>query len=316
MKTTLIILATAVVFAALLALYPQALINPGPLITGHSQLQKDCLACHKPFRGVASEKCMRCHVPETIGVMSVAGEPLPRPNNRARFHKQLIAADCSACHSDHQGQESARATRGFSHNQLPRATLNRCEGCHDQQRPTDRTHQHVMTPCGSCHTPTGWKPATFDHARLTAAGQGACQSCHAKDRPADALHRDITQNCRQCHSTSRWKPSTFDHRRFFRFDRNHPANCSDCHMTFEDFTQYTCYQCHEHRPAKVAREHREEGIFDFEDCARCHRSGDEHDIRYRGRREESEEHERRRKRREHEEEDEEHEHEREHEFML
>ena len=36
---------------------------------------------------------------------------------------------------------------------------------------------------------------------------------------------------------------------------------------------------HEHSPARVAREHEEEGIGNLDDCARCHRSANEHDIR-------------------------------------
>jgi cytochrome c2 len=36
------------------------------------------------------------------------------------------------------------------------------------------------------------------------------------------------------------------------------------------------------RPAKIRREHIEEGIRDFDNCVECHRSADEHDIRGRG----------------------------------
>ncbi len=48
---------------------------------------------------------------------------------------------------------------------------------------------------------------------------------------------------------------------------------STCHVG-NDYKRYTCYGCHEHTPAKVRAEHEEEGIRDFENCVKCHRSGD------------------------------------------
>jgi hypothetical protein len=41
-----------------------------------------------------------------------------------------------------------------------------------------------------------------------------------------------------------------------------------------DYKKYTCYGCHEHTPAKIKREHLEEGIRNFDNCVECHRSGD------------------------------------------
>jgi hypothetical protein len=42
-----------------------------------------------------------------------------------------------------------------------------------------------------------------------------------------------------------------------------------------DFNQYTCYGCHEHSRSNIRGEHREEGIYDYENCVECHRSADE-----------------------------------------
>ena len=47
-----------------------------------------------------------------------------------------------------------------------------------------------------------------------------------------------------------------------------------CHVD-NIYDAYTCYGCHEHSRAKIRREHLEEGIRDYENCAECHRSGDE-----------------------------------------
>jgi hypothetical protein len=41
-----------------------------------------------------------------------------------------------------------------------------------------------------------------------------------------------------------------------------------------DYTRYTCYGCHEHSRSKIREEHLEEGIYQYENCVECHRSGD------------------------------------------
>ncbi|HNA31042.1 MAG TPA: class III cytochrome C family protein, partial [Thiobacillaceae bacterium] len=107
-----------------------------------------------------------------------------------------------------------------------------------------------------------------------------CQSCHKS--PKDALHRQITGNCSQCHGQAKWVPATFDHDRHFVLDGDHNVKCATCHVR-NDYASYTCYGCHEHTPDNIRREHIEEGIRDFKDCAECHRSADEHDIRMPGR---------------------------------
>ena len=109
--------------------------------------------------------------------------------------------------------------------------------------------------------------------------RSACADCH--EPPSDELHADSLAgagNCAACHTDAAWTPASFAHDEFFRFDRDHPASCVSCHEG-PGFTSYTCYGCHEHTPANIRGEHIEEGIRDFEDCASCHRSGDEHDIR-------------------------------------
>ena len=47
-----------------------------------------------------------------------------------------------------------------------------------------------------------------------------------------------------------------------------------CHID-NDYSNYTCYGCHEHSRSKIREEHVEEGIYDYENCVECHRSGDE-----------------------------------------
>ena len=96
-----------------------------------------------------------------------------------------------------------------------------------------------------------------------------CESCHAA--PGNDLHRQLSVGCAQCHKTEAWKPATFDHGKFFVLDKDHNASCTTCHAA-DNYRQYTCFGCHEHTPANVRSKHLEEGIRDFENCVKCHRS--------------------------------------------
>ena len=235
MKPALFHLIAVAAFTALLFYYPHALVNPGELLEGHREIRNDCLACHAPFGGTPAEKCAACHPPAQIGVMSVAGTPLPAAAEKVQFHQHLAEIPCADCHSDHRGAAALQISGKFSHQLFPANLRNDCAGCHRQQR------------------------------------------------PADQLHPQLAENCAACHRTDGWRPATFAHDQYFHFDRHHPADCRKCHQNARKFSEYTCYGCHEHTPAGIAREHRKEGIRNFENCVECHRSGDEHDIRGRGR---------------------------------
>lgn len=114
--------------------------------------------------------------------------------------------------------------------------------------------------------------AAGSHALLPATTREKCASCHVA--PKTAFHRDLTANCTKCHGTGRWKPATFDHAKFFVLDRNHNAECATCHVN-NDTSKYTCYGCHEHQPDRIRSKHIREGIPNFENCVKCHRSGSE-----------------------------------------
>jgi len=139
-------------------------------------------------------------------------------------------------------------------------------------------HQKLLEEdCVACHSDhkgvMAFRPISrFSHDLLEPALQEQCDSCHAN--PGDALHTKIKGNCAQCHHLAGWTPATFEHDDFFRFDRHHDTECETCHMD-NDYSSYTCYGCHEHSRSKIREEHREEGIYDYENCVECHRSGDE-----------------------------------------
>lgn len=252
---------------------PQVMLAPGPVQTAHHELASDCLSCHRPGWGVPASKCQRCHALAEIGVKTSLGVPLP-PGQDPPFHTDLQQQNCQQCHVEHQGSRVYRTGQSFSHTLLKPAIQENCARCH--RKPADDTHRLVKNDCIACHRPFKWQPASFDHQRLAASVQKDCASCHQK--PSDSLHRQVKDNCIDCHQPFRWKPASFDHDKFFRFDRHHRARCSLCHLN-DDYSQYSCYQCHAHTPARMRKKHLKEGIREIQNCAECHRSGDEDEAR-------------------------------------
>jgi len=141
-------------------------------------------------------------------------------------------------------------------------------------------HQSLrIKDCGVCHTDHKGRNAKssiarFNHESLSSMNKKDCLKCHV--RPSDSIHSSVSKACGDCHSTKYWSPATFDHRKYFRFDRDHRTSCVTCHVG-NNYKKYTCYGCHEHSPRKIRHEHLEEGIRDYQNCRKCHPSGDEHE---------------------------------------
>ena len=192
-----------------------------------------------------------------------------------------FAEDCFACHTPFLG-----------------STPDKCIACHkvaeigikttkglaiDKEKKNVAFHQKLTEDdCVACHSDhKGVQPfrpiGEFSHQLLEPAVEKQCDGCHAN--PGDTLHRKIEGNCGSCHTRERWTPATFDHDEYFRFDREHTTECGTCHMS-NDYGSYTCYGCHEHSRSKIREEHVEEGIYDYEICVECHRSGDEDEAEY------------------------------------
>ena len=194
-------------------------------------------------------------------------------------HKEL-STDCFACHAPLTGASSERCLSCHKPDDIGRLTTTGLP----VSKPLTATPFHqklVSQDCVACHSDHAgvkrFRPqGHFNHALLNAATREQCQDCHKS--PTDSLHQQISGNCKQCHSQEKWKPATFDHGKFFELDRDHKTECVTCHVR-NDYSRYTCYGCHEHTPAKIRREHVEEGIRNFENCVECHRNANEHDIR-------------------------------------
>jgi hypothetical protein len=194
-------------------------------------------------------------------------------------HKEL-STDCFACHAPLTGASSERCLSCHKPDDIGRLTT---KG-QPIAKPLTTTPFHqklVSQDCVACHSDHAgvkrFRPqGHFNHALLNAVTREQCQDCHKS--PTDSLHQQISGNCKQCHRQDRWKPATFDHNNYFELDRDHKTECVTCHVR-NDYSRYTCYGCHEHTPAKIRREHVEEGIRNFDNCVECHRNANEHDIR-------------------------------------
>ena len=194
-------------------------------------------------------------------------------------HQQL-ATDCFACHAPLLGAKSERCIACHKPAQIGRLTT---AGLPIVTPLTSVPFHQKLTrqDCVTCHSEHSgvrrFRPhGHFNHTLLQKATRDQCQTCHTS--PADTLHKQITGNCSQCHSQERWTPATFNHDKYFLLDEDHNARCVTCHVG-NDYRRYTCYGCHEHTPDNIRREHIEEGIRDFSNCVKCHRSANENDIR-------------------------------------
>ncbi|HQV36050.1 MAG TPA: cytochrome c3 family protein [Flavobacterium sp.] len=252
-----------IVILTLVMVFPHEMVSPGELYQAHNELQNDCLACHKPFAGTPNENCISCHKINEID-----------KKNTVQFHQKMQNQSCITCHSDHKGLNIKLALNKFEHRLLNENDRNACVSCHAQ--PKNQLHNQVTTSCVSCHTTTNWKTiANFNHDLVNAKSRNNCVSCHQV--PKDNFHNKTSNNCLSCHSLTKWKPSTFNHDKYFILDKDHNTNCATCHQT-TDFKTYTCYGCHEHTLSNIRSEHLEEGISNFTNCTKCHKSANKHDI--------------------------------------
>lgn len=197
------------------------------------------------------------------------------PGHLSEGHAAL-ATNCFGCHTPFRGASSQRCTNCHSVADIGLRTTKGVPLANDTQK-TSFHRDLTVEDCVACHSEhVGLFPTRsrklFRHELLQASKRERCEGCHAA--PKSDFHANFTAKCMQCHGLERWKPASFDHSRFFKLDSNHNANCATCHPG-TDFKQFTCYGCHAHNVENVRREHMKEGIVNFENCVRCHRSAHE-----------------------------------------
>jgi predicted CXXCH cytochrome family protein len=265
MKTKYIFLIITIVIIGIVFVFPHKMLSPGNLYEAHSDLQNNCLACHKPFSGTPNESCISCHKISEID----------KKNNLIQFHQNIENQNCISCHSDHKGINPKMALKKFDHLFLSENNINKCVSCHAQ--PKNEFHNQISNSCVSCHSTNNWKTTlSFNHDLIKKETKNNCIACH--QNPKDNFHSNSTNNCISCHKLDKWKPSTFNHNKYFILDKDHNTDCKTCH-TSNDLKVYTCYGCHEHSLNSIRGEHQEEGIYNFTNCVKCHKSANENDIK-------------------------------------
>jgi len=224
-KTILLIVAVNLAALVLLAIaVPHLMISPGNTLQGHAEFADDCFACHTPFIGSTSQKCIACHKVEEIGIRTTKGIPIGDEKKRVAFHQNLTEKDCVSCHSDHKGVKAFRPISRFSHDLLEPGLQEQCDGCH--ANPGDALHFKIKGNCAQCHNVEGWTPASFDHDNyfiLDRDHDAACDTCHR-----DNDYGGYT--CYGCHEHSR---SNIREEHFEEGIRNY-ENCVECHRSADE----------------------------------------------------------------------------------
>ena len=186
-----------------------------------------------------------------------------------------LTTDCFACHTPFRGSSPENCIVCHKVDEIGLLTT-KGKPIAGEKKNVSFHQKLIEDDCVACHSDhkgvKAFRPiGQFSHKLLDPAVEQQCDGCHSS--PGDALHQKIKGNCGQCHTQKGWTPATFDHDQYFRFDRDHTTDCVTCHVE-NDYGKYTCYGCHEHSRSKIREEHIEEGIYDYENCVDCHRSGD------------------------------------------
>jgi len=155
-----------------------------------------------------------------------------------REHAQIFGRDCLGCHTG-----SGDFSSDFDHSQ----TSFPLEG------------KHIKVACKDCHT-----------QGITAKIESSCYSCHKQD---DEHRGSYGTDCGGCHTPDDWENANFKHTFPINHEKRGGSACQVCHP--DTLQTYTCYGCHEHTPDKIKREHREEGISNYQNCMDCHPDGRE-----------------------------------------
>lgn len=253
-----------------------------------------CETCHSgdvPHGGWT--ECGNCHIPLTwllrkpvpAGHVSLAGahadlrcfdchaqprEPVkPRTCTNCHGTKHGGLTNCGQCHDPARGW-----TPNFDHNSVFRlsgvhATLE-CTKCHTKGRFFGMSPKCVschgvkhggLTNCASCHTTSGFKPATFRHSRVFPLSPGpharlACTRCHPNRQFAKVRGRTCVgchgpqhggiRVCTPCHTRTGAVAAKWSHNTFFPLTGTHRAlPCSACHGSpFRPAPGKNCVDCH------------------------------------------------------------------------
>lgn len=193
----------------------QRILMPGPLISGHAELEAECGNCHLSFaKEELSTLCLNCHTEIADDRRLASGFHGISPN--------AVNSSCEGCHKDHEGRDAditGLVPESFNHS----ATNFPLDGAHD------------TLACGSCHLPD----LAFSEAET------GCIACHGSD---DVHLGALGSQCETCHLVDSWlNRLPFDHSSTnFALNGLHEAlTCNSCHFGQQfEFASTECVDCH------------------------------------------------------------------------
>ena len=218
-----------------------------------------CISCHTSGYVGTSTECVSCHL-TNYNATSNPGHIIAK-----------ISTDCKNCHTITSWMPST-----FSHRSSPIPQGVACVGCHlsNYNNTTNPAHFSVRfsTDCETCHSVSGWAPASFNHTSsttfpLTGAHiavtcischstgytgiSTACFSCHlanynATSNPVHSVAKFPT-TCEMCHTSTSWAPATFNHNTATTFPLKGAhigVGCNSCHTNGYAGIPTTCVSCH------------------------------------------------------------------------
>ena len=174
----------AVAVMAALMLASRTSYQPGRLIEAHAQLESDCTACHRPWRGPVNSGCTSCHGELSddnrhSSVDATDADTGLLAGKRMAALTALNNLSCLSCHSEHQGRTvEMSVTAGFA-----------CTFCH-KHNTIAVVPEHAADPMKRQFFARHLFKQTFDHYRhrllITSTypprpGGFNCVSCHQVD---------------------------------------------------------------------------------------------------------------------------------------
>ena len=243
-----------------------------PLVGVH--VTTACAGCHKTAGVKPSKTCVDCH--------QANYDATTTPNHKT----DGISTTCEACHTPVAWKPATLNHDQFFPLTGKHATVQcsdchktagvkppkTCVGCHQANYDATTNPNHVSagmpTTCETCHTTTGWSPATFDHSKYwLLTGKHAtttcsachktpgvklatvCSSCHQAnyDATTNPNHAGVglPTTCETCHTTTAWTPASFNHSQYWALTGKHTTTaCNACHKAPGKLPT-DCYACHQ-----------------------------------------------------------------------
>ncbi len=178
--------------------------DPGPISPAHHSFADDCNACHEPWRGSDSTKCILCHANDR--------DLLQRQSTS--FHADI--GNCQSCHPQHLSVNGSSSA--MDHEVLARVGKEQLTHMvHDEaaKRRSQALDSWIKSPSAespSLEVAAGVTPmeATLD-----------CAACHLNE---DVHFGLMGKSCVACHGTDKWSVDSFKH------PSASSRSCSQCHQ--------------------------------------------------------------------------------------